>query len=260
MISRPFLKHPAYYDLLAALLGILIILVGGAGCDSQGSGRPPIEEQPEGLGKGTTRLSDSLPSTSSTPASQATETLPTIVAFGDSLTAGLGVPADQTYPAQLQQRLNALGYSYRVINAGVSGETTAGGLRRLEWILKYHPQIVILELGANDGLRGLPIEEIYTNLEQIIQRLRAEGIIVILAGMKLPPNYGQLYTTRFEALYKKLAVHYTVTFIPFFLEGVAGNPQLNQADGIHPTAQGYHIIVDHLMQVLEPLLRKSAHL
>ena len=180
---------------------------------------------------------------------------PRIVAFGDSLTAGLGVAADATYPAELQRRLDALGLRYRVINAGVSGETTAGGLRRVPWILRSKPEIVILELGANDGLRGLRVEETKANLEHIIQQLQQSGTQVILAGMKLPPNYGNDYLSAFERLYPDLATRYRLPLIPFFLEGVAASNTLNQADGIHPTARGYRAIVEMMLGRLQPVLR-----
>jgi acyl-CoA thioesterase-1 len=180
---------------------------------------------------------------------------PRIVAFGNSLTSGLGVAADETYPAELQRRLDALGLRYRVINAGVSGETTAGGLRRVPWILRSKPEIVILELGANDGLRGLRVEETKANLEHIIQQLQQSGTHVVLAGMKLPPNYGNDYLSAFERLYPDLATRYRLPLIPFFLEGVAASNTLNQADGIHPTARGYRAIVEMMLGRLQPVLR-----
>lgn len=183
---------------------------------------------------------------------------PTIVAFGDSLTAGLGVASEESYPAQLQRRLARAGYDYRVINAGVSGDTTAGGLRRVDWLLKSNPQIVILELGANDGLRGLDLKQTADNLRQIIRRLQEAGVTVVLTGMKLPSNYGADYTGRFTALYAELARTHRLPYMPFFLEGVAAQSALNQGDGIHPTGDGYRIIVDHLMPVLEPLLKKPS--
>jgi len=182
---------------------------------------------------------------------------PNIVAFGDSLTAGLGVPQDQSYPAQLQRKLDAAGYAYRVVNSGVSGETTAGGVRRVSWVLKNKPTIVILELGGNDGLRGLSLQETKANLERIIQQLQQASVTVVLAGMKLPPNYGQDYTAGFEALYKALAKQYRLTLIPFFLDGVAGSASLNQADGIHPTGEGYRLIVERVFQTLKPLLERN---
>jgi acyl-CoA thioesterase-1 len=182
---------------------------------------------------------------------------PKIVAFGNSLTAGLGVQPDESYPAQLQRRLDEAGYRYRVVNAGVSGDTTAGGVRRIDWVLKSRPQIVILELGANDGLRGLTLDQVRANLEQIVQRLQAAGVTVVLAGMKLPPNYGAEYTARFAALYDELARAHGLIYMPFFLEGVGAQAALNQPDGIHPTGAGYRIIVDNLLPVLKPILMKA---
>lgn len=190
-------------------------------------------------------------------ATPAEDVRPKIVAFGDSLTAGLGVAADETYPAQLQRRLDALGLRYRVVNAGVSGETTAGGVRRVPWILRGRPEIVILELGANDGLRGLRVDETEGNLEQIIQQLQRSGVQVILAGMKLPPNYGKEYLSGFERIYPDLAARYRLPLIPFFLEGVAASHTLNQADGIHPTAQGYRMIVETMLRTIGPVLAKA---
>jgi acyl-CoA thioesterase-1 len=182
---------------------------------------------------------------------------PRIVAFGNSLTAGLGVPRDQSYPAHLQRTLDAAGYAYQVVNAGVSGDTTAGGARRVSWALNSAPVIVILELGGNDGLRGLSLQETRANLERIIQQLQQASVTVVLAGMKLPPNYGQDYTAGFEALYQALAKQYHLTLIPFFLDGVATSSTLNQADGIHPTGEGYRLIVEKIFPVLEPLLKRN---
>ena len=189
----------------------------------------------------------------------ASDNRPRIVAFGDSLTAGLGVQADESYPAQLQRRLDSLGYHYRVINAGVSGDTTAGGLRRVPWILNNKPELVILELGANDGLRGLPVDHTKSTLRQIIRRLQEAGTRVVLAGMKLPPNYGQDYTASFEAMYQVLAKEHRLSLIPFFLEGVGGSSSLNQADGIHPTKAGYEVIVEQVLKVIRPMLNERAH-
>lgn len=164
--------------------------------------------------------------------------------------------SQESYPAKLQVRLHTLGYRYRVINAGVSGETTAGGVRRVSWILKSRPRLVILELGANDGLRGLTVEQTGANLEQIIVALKQAGVIVVLAGMKLPPNYGADYTSRFEAMYRELAARHHLAFIPFFLADVGGQADLNQADGIHPTGQGYTVIVENVLKIIEPVLQK----
>lgn len=177
-----------------------------------------------------------------------------IVAFGDSLTAGFGVAPDQAYPSLLERRLRETGYNYEVINAGVSGDTTAGGLRRVNWVLKSEPFLVILELGANDGLRGLSLSDMEANLRKIIQRFQEAKVPVLLIGMKIPPNYGEEYTKQFEAIYPRLAKEFDFPLMPFFLEGVAIDPRLNQGDGIHPNAEGYRVIVENLLPILTPLL------
>ncbi len=182
----------------------------------------------------------------------------TIVAFGDSLTSGLGVPLEEAYPARLERRLRTEGYTFRVMNAGVSGETTAGGLRRVDWVLQSRPEIAIVELGANDGLRGLPPSLVRANLAQIIERFQAAGASVILAGMKVPPNYGPAYSRDFAGVFPDLAARYRVPLIPFFLEGVAGVSTLNQADGLHPTSEGYAVIVDRLWPILRPILHSTS--
>jgi acyl-CoA thioesterase I len=179
-----------------------------------------------------------------------------IVAFGDSLTAGFGVPADQTYPARLGERLKREGYDYRVINAGVSGDTTAGGLRRVDWALRLKPEIVILELGVNDALRGQKLAGVRANLDQMVTRFRAAGARVLVAGMRLPPNYGDRYGEDFHRLYAEVARAHQAALIPFFLDGVGAVARLNQADGIHPTAEGYAIVVDRLWPYLVPLLQR----
>lgn len=190
------------------------------------------------------------------PSAQAQGKERVIVAFGDSLTAGLGVAASEGYPAVLEEKLKEAGFSYRVVNSGVSGETTAGGLRRVDWVLRSRPEIVVLELGANDGLRGLDLIQTEKNLAGIIERLQEAGVEVILAGMKMPPNYGKEYTEGFEKIFPRLAARYRLTLIPFFLDGVAAQSNLNQADGIHPTGQGYRVIVDRIWPIIKPLLKK----
>jgi acyl-CoA thioesterase I len=179
-----------------------------------------------------------------------------IVAFGDSLTAGLGVPADQTYPARLGERLRQEGYGYKVVNAGVSGDTTAGGLRRVDWALRLKPEIVILELGVNDALRGQNLTAVRANLDQLVARFQAAGARVLVAGMRLPPNYGSRYADDFHRLYREVARARNAPYMPFFLDGVGAVTHLNQADGIHPTAEGYAIVVERLWPFLEPLLSK----
>jgi acyl-CoA thioesterase I len=179
-----------------------------------------------------------------------------IVALGDSLTAGLGVAGDEAYPALLEQRLRSAGFAYRVVNAGVSGDTSAGGLRRLDWVLRSRPEIVIVALGANDGLRGLPVAALRDNLTAIVTRLRAGGARVLLVGMRLPPNYGDAYTREFAAAFQEVARRTSTTFLPFLLEGVAGEPGLNQADGIHPNAAGQRAVAERMWSSLQPLLRR----
>ena len=179
-----------------------------------------------------------------------------IVALGDSLTAGLGVAPDETYPARLQQMLDRDGYNYRVVNAGASGDTTAGGRRRLAWALKQRPDVMIVALGANDGLRGQPTSATRENLTAILDTLQAQHIGVLLAGMRVPSNYGQEFSRDFQAVFTNLGTRPGVAFMPFLLEGVAAAPHLNQPDGIHPTAEGYKVIAKHMYVYLKPLLQK----
>ena len=179
-----------------------------------------------------------------------------IVALGDSLTAGFGLLPDQAYPSLLEERLRREGYRYRVVNAGVSGDTTAGGLRRVDWVLRSQPGVVIVALGANDGLRHLSVEAMRANLTKIVRRLRAAGARVLLVGMRAPPNYGDAYGRAFAAGFADVARATGVALAPFLLDGVAGQARLNQPDGIHPTAEGQRLIADGLWPHLKPLLRK----
>jgi acyl-CoA thioesterase-1 len=181
---------------------------------------------------------------------------PVIVAFGDSLTAGFGVLADEAYPALLEARLRREGHAYRVANAGVSGDTTAAALRRVDWVLRAQPSIVIVALGANDGLRHQSATAMRGNLLEIVRRLRAARVTVLLAGMRVPPNYGPEYSLAFTAAFSEVARTTGVALAPFLLDGVAGNSHLNQPDGIHPTAEGHRVIADKLWPYLKPLLRK----
>lgn len=181
---------------------------------------------------------------------------PVIVALGDSLTAGFGVLPDEAYPALLEARLRREGYAYRVVNAGVSGDTTAAALRRVDWVLRAQPSIVIVALGANDGLRHQSVPAMRDNLLAIVRRLRAARVTVLLAGMRVPPNYGPEYSRAFTAAFSQVARTTGIALAPFLLEGVAGDPRLNQPDGIHPTADGQRVIADKLWPYLQPLLRK----
>ncbi len=183
-------------------------------------------------------------------------TRPRVVCLGDSLTAGLGLSStDQAYPALLEHRLKRAGFDYEVINAGVSGDTSAGGLRRLDWSLQGDVRVLIVALGANDGLRGLPPSELRSNLEAIVAAAQKRNVRVLVLGMEAPPNFGAVYIKEFRAVYTQVAADLGVPLVPFFLEGVAGVGRLNQADGIHPTAEGQQRIADTIWRSLEPLVR-----
>ncbi|MBF0161042.1 MAG: arylesterase [Magnetococcales bacterium] len=181
-----------------------------------------------------------------------------ILCLGDSLTAGYGVEAEAAYPALLQVRLRQEGYPYTVVNAGISGDTTAGGLRRLEGLLHHPPtpRIALLSLGANDGLRGLSLQEMKENLARMIDRLQQAGVRPLLLGMRIPPNYGRAYSERFAAIYTELAQEKSIPLVPFLLEQVATDPTRNQGDGIHPNAAGYRQVLANIWPVLQPLLHE----
>ncbi len=170
----------------------------------------------------------------------------TIVAVGDSLTAGLGVNEEVAYPALLEKKLRHAGYDWKVVNAGISGETSSGTLSRIKWVMKLRPDIVILETGANDGLRGIDPAVTRKNLDETIRILKQQNVIVVLAGMRIVRNLGQKFTQDFADIYPSLAKKHSLILVPFFLQGVAGDPSLNQPDGIHPTAEGYRIITENI--------------
>jgi len=204
------------------IVGLLLIAgIVVTACDSPPQAPPPVPE--------------------TTPAVEGT-----IVCMGDSLTAGYGVDEAEAYPALLAARLREDGFAYQVINAGVSGETSSGALSRLDWMLTLDPDIVILETGANDGLRGVDPALTRRNIATIVDKLEAREVVVVLAGMQMVRNLGPAFIQKFRAIYPDIARASGVILIPFFLEGVAGRPELNQADGIHPTAKGYRMIVDHI--------------
>ena len=179
-----------------------------------------------------------------------------VLFFGTSLTAGMGLEKSEAYPALIQQKIDSLDLSYTVVNAGLSGETTAGGKNRLDWVLQQEIAVFVLELGANDGLRGIPLSETKKNLQTIIDRVHAknENTTIVIAGMQLPPNMGADYTQEFRQLFPDLAQENDLVLIPFLLDGVGGIPELNQEDGIHPTAKGQKIIAETVWEVIKPIL------
>jgi acyl-CoA thioesterase-1 len=194
---------------------------------------------------------------SHTPGASSQPDKPVILVLGDSISTGYGIDLSQGWVNLLEQRLLSNGFPHRVVNASVSGDTSRGGLARLTDTLNRHrPDIVVLELGGNDGLRGLDLKELEKNLAAIIERSQQSGAHVLVAEMRIPPNYGPRYTEKFQALFRELAERYQATLIPFILDGVATNPALMQQDGIHPRAEAQPVILDNVWQVLEPLLKE----
>ena len=228
-------------------LGICLLAAVTASCSSEGSraGTAPASH------------SDTTPPAGAAAAPRPSPPLgagPRIVVLGDSLTAGLGLAPEQAYPALLQKRLAAAGLKYEVVNAGVSGDTSAGGLRRVDWALEGDVKILIVALGGNDALRGLPVEQLRANLVAITERAKARGIKVILAGMEAPPNFGPAYTAAFRQTYRDVARQQGAVLIPFLLDGVAGIAEMNQGDGIHPTAAGAERVAETVWSALRPIV------
>jgi len=236
--------HRVRRSLLAALTACLLASSCAGGC---------LLPSSVGLGSGTPGQ-DSVGRPTPPADPTAAPARPKIVALGDSLTIGLGLLESESYPALLQRKLDEDGYAFEMVNAGVSGDTSAGGLRRLDWALEGDVRILILALGANDGLRGLSIGEMKQNLTTIINRAREKNIVVILAGMEAPPNYGPEYVQSFRTAYREVAAKERVLLIPFLLEGVGGQSHLNQADGIHPNAEGARVIAETIWPVLRSVL------
>ncbi len=226
---------------------LLLLFVGAA---AFGCGACSVDAEPPDAGAS---RPVSAPAAAEPPSASraATQSGPKVVFLGDSLTAGLHVDAREAYPAVLQRRLTAEGLPFELVNAGVSGDTTAGGLRRLDWLLKQGPDALVVALGGNDGLRGTPLETVEENLRAIVTRVQAAGAEVLLLGMRLPPNYGPAYTDGFQAVYERVAREAEVEFVPFYIDGVGGVPELNHPDGIHPLPEGHERIADNL----EPALR-----
>ena len=190
------------------------------------------------------------------PAATQLSNLPRIVFLGDSLTAGMGVDADQAFPALVGEALEKENFPVHVVNAGVSGDTTAGGLRRLDWLLKQKPDVIVVGLGGNDGLRGVEPTASEQNLREIVKKSRDSGAEVLLLGMLIPPNYGPEYTKQFREVYPRIAKDLNVPLVPFVLEGVGGDARLHQPDGIHPTAEGHQVLARNVLPHLRPLIQK----
>lgn len=227
-----------------ATLALALVIPALAACGAQAS-----DEAPRAARR-------AVPVSTPAPAPAPAPAAPLVVFLGDSLTAGLGLDEDQAYPALLGRQLNQEGRAVRVINAGVSGDTTAGGLSRLNWLLGQHPAVLVVGLGANDGLRGLPLTEIESNLREIVRRSQAVGARILLLGMRIPPNYGP-YAGQLAALYPKLAKELDVPLVPFLLDKVGGIRSLNQEDGIHPTAKGQEIVAKNVLPYLEKVLAEK---
>lgn len=192
-----------------------------------------------------------------TAAPAAHDSLKTILFFGNSLTAGYGLDLSEAFPALIQLKIDSLQLPYKIINAGLSGETSSGGLARIDWLLRQQVDVFVLELGANDGLRGIPLKETRKNLQAIIDRVKQKNstVAIVLAGMQVPPNMGKEYATAFITMYKELGQQNKIILMPFLLEGVGGNPELNQQDGIHPTAAGNKIVAGNLWEYLKPVVQ-----
>lgn len=201
--------------------------------------------------------SPSEPTASADPA-PAAAALPTVVFLGDSLTAGYRLAESQAWPAILAERFAADGLPFRAVNAGVSGDTSAGGLARLDWVLRAEPDVVVVELGANDALRGQELAATEANLRRIVERLEDAGVAVLLVGLEIPPNYGPEYARQFSAMYPRLAADHGVPLVPFLLERVAAEPSLNLGDGIHPNAEGHRLVAETVAPHLRPLVEEAA--
>ncbi len=181
---------------------------------------------------------------------------PVVLFFGDSLTAGYGLSPEEAFPALIEKNITKSGKKVKVVNAGLSGETSAGGLSRIDWILRQPVDVFVLELGANDGLRGLPLDQTRANLQGIISKVKDKypNVKIVMAGMMVPPNMGESYSNEFKKIYPDLAKKNGATLIPFLLENVAGNEKLNQADGIHPNTEGHKLVAEHVGKFIEKLL------
>jgi len=233
----------------ALSLAVLVVLVLPCGAGCEGETRAARQSLPQRSASNTTK----------TPTSHDTQVRePKVVFLGDSVTAGLHLDVAESFPAVVERTLRAQGLPFRLANAGVSGDTSAGGLARLDWILKQKPAVVVVELGANDGLRGLPLATVEANLRAILRRLKQQGVPTLLLGMRLPSSYGEEYSEAFYALYPRLAQELGVALVPWFMEGVGGVAAMNLPDGLHPTAEGHRILAARVARGLAPLLSAAA--
>lgn len=241
--AMPYLR---WKQIVSGLTGAALVCTLLVGCNSKSSGDAE-----------TTSGEKQASAPAATSAAAAAKKV--IVFYGNSLAAGYGLDPSQAFPALIGKRIDSLGLPYKVVNAGLSGETSAGGKSRISWVLRQPADIFVLELGGNDGLRGLPLTSTRENLQAIMDTVRRKNpeATIVIAGMQIPPNLGTNYTKEFRELFKQLADKNKAILIPFLLEGVGGIPRLNQADGIHPTAEGHRIVAENVWKVLEPVVRKA---
>lgn len=227
---------------------LLLCVLLAAGCGEENPSNPEENAAPP----------PPPPPSETQAAEEGDASAPVVLFLGNSLSAGYGLDPELAFPALVQQKIDSAGWSFRVVNAGISGETSAGGLSRIDWLLRQRIDVLVLELGGNDGLRGINLDVTEQNLQQIIDRTRAANpdVEVVLAGMQVPPNLGHTYTTRFRTLFPELAEANDTHLIPFLLEGVGGIPRLNQGDGIHPTAEGHRIVANTVWETLRPVLEE----
>ncbi len=245
--SRSFLRrlYATNHPFLTPLTLATVLLLGACGRAPEPTSAPGSES--------TAAPTASLAAPQAAPPAGALGA-PKVIFLGDSLTAGLGVSVEEAFPARVGEILAAEGHPIQVINAGVSGDISAGGASRLGWLLRQKPAVVVVELGANDGMRGQPLADLEKNLLDVVRRSQAAGAKVLILGMKVPPNYGKDYSDGFEAIYPRVAKETGAALMPFLLEGVGGDPELNQADGIHPTVAGHKIVAKNVAPYLARLV------
>ena len=241
-LRRFYARTPPFLTPLAL---VAVLALGACDRDPESGAKPAPKPGAE---------TAAAPMASPPPAAAPNADVPKVIFLGDSLTAGLGVSVEEAFPARVGEILAAEGHPIQVINAGVSGDISAGGASRLAWLLRQKPAVVVVELGANDGMRGQPLAELEKNLLDVVRRSQAAGAKVLILGMKIPPNYGKDYSDGFEAIYPRVAKETGAALVPFLLEGVGGEAELNQADGIHPTAEGHKLVAKNVAPYLARLL------